>query len=230
MKTIGLIGGLSWQSTALYYRYINEWVASHGQALSSAKIVLSSVDFRDFANWQHVGNWQAIGDALAEEAQRLCRAGVDVVAVASNTMHKVAAPIQVACAGRFYSITKAITDHIKTSKIQSVTLLGTRFTMSEDFFVSALREGFAGEIAIPDESQQNTIHNIIFNELCQGQVKAASQQEFKSILASMLQSDGYLLACTELGMLSDGLENSFNFLDTTKIHAQALAAWSIADH
>ena len=227
MKTIGLIGGLSWQSSMLYYRFINEFLEMSQKELTSAKLILNSVNFRPYATWQHEGNWAAIGEALQSEAKRLVQAGAEGVAVASNTMHKVAAQIKSELEQPFLSISAAISKHLESRKVQSITLLGTRFTMSEPFLVSAIEASFKGQIQVPTPPQQEVIHNIIFSELCQGQVKASSQAQFKAILSALPATDAYLLACTELGLLAQGMEEEFLFLDSAKLHAEALAEWSV---
>ncbi len=221
MKTIGLIGGMSWESTLEYYRIINELVSKRLGGHHSAKIILYSVDFDEVVKLQHKGDWEKLGEMLAEIARRLEACGADLILICTNTMHKVADYVQKAINIPLLSIIDATAEEIKRTGLRKVGLLGTKFTMEDDFYRAGLeRHGI--QTVIPDEEDRNTVHRIIFDELCLGVFKESSKEELKKIVEKLKErgAEGVVLACTELPLLLSQEDCDIPIFDTTRIHAE----------
>ncbi|KRG76439.1 racemase [Stenotrophomonas chelatiphaga] len=229
MKTIGLIGGMSWESTVPYYRLINETVRSTLGGLHSAKLMLISVNFHEIEMLQHAGNWTAAGEAMAGAAQALHAGGADFIVLCTNTMHKVAHQITAATPLPLLHIVDSTADALAQAGVTRVGLLGTRFTMEQDFYRERLStRGF--EVITPDEDGRDNIHRIIYDELCQGVIRDESRAIYRQIMSSMsgAGAQGIILGCTEISLLVDQSDATVPLFDTTALHAQAAALLSIA--
>lgn len=225
MKTIGLIGGMSWESTVPYYQQINETIKDRLGGLHSAKIVLYSVDFHDIDRLQQAGNWDAAGAELADAARSLEAAGADFLALCTNTMHKVAANIEAAVAIPLLHIADPTATEIKQAGHSTVGLLGTRFTMEEAFYRDRLRERHDLGVIVPDADDRETIHRIIYEELCMGVVKSESRSEYQRIMGGLASrgAQAIILGCTEISLLVNQRDSEIPLFDTTAIHARAAA-------
>ena len=231
MKTIGLIGGMSWESTVPYYRQINEAVKAKLGGLHSAKIILYSVDFHEIERLQHAGDWHAAGAQLAAAAQALQRAGADFLVLCTNTMHKVAPEIEAAVNIPLLHIADPTASAIRAAGFSKVGLLGTRFTMEEDFYRARLIEQHGLEVIIPSPADREIIHRIIYDELCLGQVLSASRTQYTRIMQTLV-ADGaqcIILGCTEISLLVGAQDAAMPLFDTTAIHAHAAAQYSMAE-
>ena len=221
MKTIGLIGGMSWESTALYYREINELVKQRLGGLHSARVLLYSVDFAEIESLQHAGEWEKTASILAAAARSLESGGADFFLICTNTMHKVAKPVQEAVNIPLLHIADATAQALKEQGISRVGLLGTRFTMEQDFYKGRLQQQFGIDVLVPDIGGRDTIHRVIYDELCLGQINESSRQAYLAIV-NQLQEQGaeaVILGCTEIGMLIGDCASGVPFFDTTAIHA-----------
>jgi len=229
MKTIGLLGGMSWESTIPYYRIINEQVKHRLGGLHSAKILLYSVDFAEIEQMQHAGHWDQAGALLAAFAGRLETAGAEFLVICTNTMHKLAPEIEAAIDVPLLHIADATADAIRAEAITTVGLLGTRFTMEQDFYAGRLRDRHGLEVLTPDESGRDVVHDVIYNELCLGQVNDHSRQAFVQIVERLAQqgAGGIILGCTEIPMLLRPEDVSVPLFDTTTIHARAAADFAL---
>lgn len=229
MKTIGLLGGMSWESTAVYYRLINEGVKARLGGLHSAKLVLYSVDFQEIEELQHAADWDEAGKVLAKAAHFLQLAGADFLVICTNTMHKVAPAIEREINIPILHIADATAAVIKGLGIRTVGLLGTRFTMEQDFYTGRLREKHGLQVLIPDENERERVHQIIYNELCLGKVLNESRGEYCHIIRSLAQrgAEGIILGCTEIAMLIGQKDSPVPLFDTTRIHAQKAVDWAI---
>ncbi|MCH8551015.1 MAG: aspartate/glutamate racemase family protein [Natronospirillum sp.] len=219
MKTIGLLGGMSWESTQIYYRLLNESVKARLGGLHSAKLVLYSVDFGEIERLQHQGDWAGTADILVRAAQSLEAAGADFLLIGTNTMHKVAPEIAEGIGIPLLHLADATAMALKSDGISRVGLLGTRFTMEQAFYRERL-EQVGIEVLIPDDTQRETIHRIIYQELCQGRVEPASRQQYLDIVDALAArgAQGVILGCTEIGMLIAQADTSIPLYDTTEIH------------
>ena len=223
MKTIGLLGGMSWESTELYYRLINEGVKARLGGLHSARLVLVSVDFQEIEAMQHHGDWAGAGQLLAQAASQVEAAGADFLLICTNTMHKVAPQIQAAISIPVLHLADATAARVKAAGLKTVGLLGTKFTMEQDFYKGRLVEQHGLTVLIPPESDRDLIHHIIYQELCLGQVKEASRAEFLRIMADLQAqgAEGIIEGCTEIVMLVEQQYTTIPLFDTTSIHAEA---------
>jgi aspartate racemase len=231
MKTIGLIGGMSWESTVPYYRQINEAVKAKLGGLHSAKIILYSVDFHEIERLQHAGDWTAAGAQLASAAQALQRAGADFLVLCTNTMHKVAPAIQAAVSIPLLHIADPTAAAIRAAGFTKVGLLGTRFTMEEDFYRARLIEQHGVDAIIPQPADREIIHRIIYDELCLGQVEPASHAQYTRIMQALV-ADGaqcIILGCTEISLLVGAQDATVPLFDTTAIHALSAAQYAMAE-
>jgi aspartate racemase len=221
VQTIGLIGGMSWESTVSYYQLLNREVKNRLGGLHSAKIVLVSVDFADIEQLQQQGNWQQAGEILSQAAQSLEAAGADFFLICTNTMHKVADQVSASVSIPLLHIADATGEILVAHKINKVALLGTRFTMQQDFYKKRLTESFAIEVIVPTEAEQNLIHNFIYQELCLGKINAHSRQVYLQIMQKLTDNgaQGIILGCTEIGLLINQQATSCRLFDTTTIHA-----------
>jgi len=224
MKTIGLLGGMSWESTASYYRLINQGVRAALGSLHSAQLVMLSVDFDPIAKLQHDGNWDETGRLLAENARRIQAAGADFLAICANTMHIVAPQIESAVDIPVLHIADATAEVLIERGIRTAGLLGTAFTMEEDFYKGRLQRKHGIDVLIPDAQDRRRVHDIIYQELCLGEQRASSRAEFVRIIADLAArgAGGVILGCTEIGMLVQQSDTSVMLLDTTILHADKL--------
>lgn len=221
MRTIGLIGGMSWQSTITYYRHFNEAVHRRLGGLHSARLQLCSVDFGEIARLQRAGDWTEAGRQLAEAARSLERAGADMVLIGANTMHKVADAVAAAIRIPLVHIVDATVLAMGQTGVQRALLLGTRYTMEEDFLVGRYRA--AGiDVRVPDEAERVRVHQIIFDELCQGTFRAESRQGLLALCEKWAGDvgGGIILGCTELSLVVQPDDLSVPVFDTTQIHAE----------
>jgi aspartate racemase len=224
MKTIGLLGGMSWESTALYYRYINSMVRERLGGLHSAELVLLSVDFAPLETMQAAGDWSAAGRLLAGKAGRAEAAGAELLLIATNTMHKVAPQIEEAISIPLLHIADATAVAILAQQQHpSVGLLGTRFTMEQEFYAGRLREKYDLEVLTPSAADREVVHRIIYEELVLGQVNDGSRGEYVRIVEDLVDAGarGVILGCTEIGMLLRPEDVNVPLYDTTRIHAEA---------
>ena len=221
MQTIGLLGGMSWESTELYYRWINELVKEKLGGLHSAKIVLVSVDFQEIETLQHEGRWDEAGAALAQAAQQIEAAGADFLLICTNTMHKVAPQIEAAINIPILHLADATAVRIQQHGLKKVGLLGTNFTMEQDFYRGRL-EQHGLEVIVPNAADRAIVHGVIYNELCLGKVTDASRQAFLRIINDLHAqgAEGIIEGCTEIVMLVQQQHTTVPLFDTTAIHAE----------
>lgn len=222
MKVIGLLGGMSWESTALYYRILNQQVKQQLGGLHSAELVLYSVDFQRIEQLQAAGEWQQAGNILAEAARNLERAGAQFIVLCTNTMHKVAGQISAATTIPLLHIADATGRRIRQAGVHKVGLLATRFTMEQDFYRGRLREQFDLEVITPDEADQKLVHEVIYHELCLGEIKPESRLRYRAIMQKLVAqgAEAIILGCTEITLLVDATDASVPLFDTTLIHAE----------
>jgi aspartate racemase len=223
MKLIGLIGGMSWQSTTDYYKLINEMVWRELGGQHSARILLYSVDFEPIEQAQHEGRWDDTARMLAEAAVALKRGGADFLVLCTNTMHKVADAVERAAGLPLLHIADATGEAIKAMGLERVALLGTRFTMEDDFYSGRLQQRFGLKVLIPPEPDRLDVHHIIYDELCHGEVKDASRRRYVEIISDLAQAgaQGVILGCTEIPMLIKPPDVPIPIFDTTHLHAEA---------
>lgn len=221
MKTIGLLGGMSWESTVPYYRLINEGVKVRLGGLHSARILLHSVDFHEIEACQSAGEWDKAGEILAQAALGLQKAGAQGIVLCTNTMHKVAHHIESRCNLPFLHIAGATGNAICDAGLHTVALLGTRYTMEQDFYSGRLEQEFAIRSLVPDEAGRARINQIIFDELCCGQFTPASKHFFQQEIAKLVQqgAQGVIFGCTEIGLLLTHQDCPVPVFDTAAIHA-----------
>jgi aspartate racemase len=231
VKTIGLIGGMSWESTVPYYQDINRAIGARLGGLHSAKIVLYSVEFQDIERLQHAGRWDEAGVILAEAARAVCRAGADVIVLCTNTMHKVAPQIEAAVDVPFLHIADATAACVKAAGIRRAGLLGTRFTMEESFYRGRLESQHGLEVLVPPEDARALVHRVIYEELCLGQVREDSRRAFQAVVAGLTArgAEGVILGCTEIALLLRPEDAPVPLFDTGRIHAAAAAAFALAE-
>ncbi|MDR9891533.1 aspartate/glutamate racemase [Pseudenterobacter timonensis] len=221
MKTIGLLGGMSWESTIPYYRLINEGIKARLGGLHSASLILHSVDFHEIEACQASGDWDKAGEILAGAAAGLQRAGAEGIVLCTNTMHKVAAQIEARCPLPFLHIADATGRAITAAGMDRVALLGTRYTMEQDFYRGRLRERFAIDSLIPDTEERERINRIIFEELCLGTFSDAARHYYLQAIAGLAKqgAQGVIFGCTEIGLLIPVAESPIPVFDTAAIHA-----------
>lgn len=234
MKTIGLIGGMSWESSTQYYRLINIGIKTRLGSLYSGKIILFSVNFADIEALQHQGRWADAGDILIEAAQKLEMAGADMVLLCTNTMHKLADDIANRISIPFLHIGDAVALAVCARGLRRVGLLGTRFTMEEPFYRQRLEDGHGLAVLLPTSDQRDTVHRIIYDELCQGIITPQSRQAYEAIIHSLVAAgaEGIILGCTEIELLmADSTierDTGVPLFPTTQIHAAAAVELALA--
>lgn len=230
MKTIGLIGGMSWESSALSYRLVNEEVRERLGGFHSARTIMISVDFAEIEALQVAGRWEAAGDILAREALALERAGADLIVLCTNTMHLVADRIERAVAVPFLHIADATADAIEASGHRAVGLLGTRFTMEKGFYRERI-EARGISVLVPEEGDRVMVHDIIYTELVHGIVREESRQAYREVIARLIErgAEGVILGCTEIELLVSAGDVPVAVHPTTRIQAQAAVAAALAD-
>jgi aspartate racemase len=229
MKTIGLLGGMSWESSIEYYRIINETVKARLGGLHSAKSIMYSVNFAEVEALQHQGRWDEAGALLARAAQAVESGGADFVVICTNTMHKVADQVQEQIGIPLLHIADATAERIKAQGLKRVGLLGTRFTMEEDFYRGRLVERHGLAVVVPTEKERETVHRVIYDELCVGDIRPASREQYLGIMDRLVEegADGIILGCTEIGLLVEGIDSRVPLFDTTKIHAVAAVEYAL---
>ncbi|MBR0477978.1 MAG: aspartate/glutamate racemase family protein [Solobacterium sp.] len=230
MKTLGLIGGMSWESTVPYYRIINEIVKNKLGGLHSARLILYSVEFAEIEEMQSAGQWDTAAEVLGDAARKLEACGADYIVICTNTMHKVAPQIQRMISVPVIHIADATAEVLKQDGIRRIALLGTRYTMTQDFYKQRLiDQGF--EVLIPEEKDIEPVNRIIFEELCVGEIKDESRKEYQRIIQDLKDrgAEGVILGCTEIGMLISQEDSVLPVYDTTLIHAQAAAKAALAE-
>ncbi|MGJ8687947.1 MAG: aspartate/glutamate racemase family protein [Gammaproteobacteria bacterium] len=229
MKTIGLLGGMSWQSTAGYYRAINEGVKKSLGGLHSAKIAMVSVDFAEIEVMQNKGDWDGSAKLLSEAALRVQTAGADLLLICTNTMHKVASQIEDAIDIKLLHIADATGEVLVNEGIKTVGLLGTAFTMEQDFYKGRLEERYGLNVLIPNEKDVQIIHDVIYQELCLGEIRQESKQEYLRIIEALAAqgAQGVILGCTEIGMLVNQHDTKVTLFDTTEIHTESAVRYSL---
>jgi aspartate racemase len=226
MKMIGLLGGMSWESTALYYRLLNEGVKRALGGHHSAKIALVSVDFGPIKALQHAGDWDGAGAALARAARQVEAAGADLLLICTNTMHKVADRIAAAISIPILHLADATAQRIKRAGHRRVGLLGTKFTMAQDFYKGRLRDAHGLEVLVPDEASQRLVHDVIYDELCLGTINERSRAEYQRIIGELRDAgaEAIIEGCTEITLLIGPEHSALPLFDTTAIHAEEAVA------
>jgi aspartate racemase len=221
MKTIGLIGGMSWESSVVYYKIINEKVKAELGGVHSCQSLMYSVDFGEIAALQHAGNWAKLGELMGEAAQKLERGGADFIVLCTNTMHKLADKIEESVQIPLLHIADVTAEAIRERGMSKIGLLGTKFTMEQDFLKGKLLEKHGVESIIPNDAQREIIHRIIYEELVKGIIKNESRTEYLTIINDLIQrgAEGIILGCTEIGLLVTNEFTDAVLFDTTEIHA-----------
>ncbi|MFH2131410.1 MAG: aspartate/glutamate racemase family protein [bacterium] len=229
MRTIGLLGGMSWESTLTYYRLINEAVKDQLGGLHSAKICLYSVDFSEIEKYQHAGNWLAAAEILVNAARSVEKGGADFLLICTNTMHKVAAEIEAGIGIPVLHIADATAEVILSENIRTVGLLGTGFTMEQDFYKGRLQEQYGLNVIIPEVNDRRVVHQIIYEELCLGKVEPESRQKYLKIINTLAGkgAEGVILGCTEIALLVNQKDTIVPLFDTTAIHARKAAQMAL---
>jgi aspartate racemase len=230
MRLLGVLGGMSWTSTAEYYRLLNRGVAARLGGLHSARLLLHSVDFGPLARMQHDGDWAGTADVLVEAARGLERAGAEGLLIATNTMHKVAGQVTDAVGIPLLHIADATAERVGADGRRTVGLLATAFTMEQDFYVGRLRE-HGLEVVLPDEAERADVHRIIYDELVQEVVHEESRDRYRQVMAGLADrgAEGIVLGCTEIGLLVGPSDASVPLYDTTRIHAEHAVDWMLGD-
>ena len=229
MKTIGLLGGMSWESSVEYYRLINEAVKARCGGLHSAKSVMYSVDFVEVETLQHEGQWDDASALLTSAAQNVERAGADCLVICTNTMHKVANTIGEHITIPLLHIADATAEQIRMQGIATVGLLGTCFTMEEDFYKGRLMERYGLRVLVPDPNDRAFVHRVIYDELCLGEISAISREQYVAMMQRLVEAgaEGVILGCTEIGLLVSANDSAVPLFDTTRIHAEAAVEWAL---
>lgn len=229
MKTIGLLGGMSWESTVGYYRAINEGVKNTLGGLHSAKIAMYSVDFEPIEKLQHEGDWEGTARILSEAAKGVQSAGADFLLICTNTMHKVAPQIERAIKIPVLHIADATAEVLVHKGIKTVGLLGTAFTMEQDFYKGRLNEKYGVNVLVPNKEDRQIVHKIIYQELCIGKIDADSKSEYLRIIDLLANkgAEAVILGCTEIGMLVSQGDTKVTLFDTTTIHAEKAVEFAI---
>ena len=229
MKTAGLIGGMSWESTVPYYRIINRVVGETLGGLHCAKMVVYSVDFEEIELLQHAGRWTEAGEILVAAGRAVQRAGADFLVLCTNTMHKVAPQLEAAVDLPLLHIADATATRVKAAGSRRVGLLGTKFTMEEDFYRGRLERAHGLEVLVPGPEQRETVHRVIYEELCRGKVLDESRLQYQQIVGDLVVrgAEGVILGCTEIGLLLGPRDAGVPLFDTAQIHAEAAARYCL---
>ena len=230
MKTLGLIGGMSWESTLSYYRLINEAVRQRRGGLRSARLVLYSVDFHEIEVLQREGRWDEAGAVLAQAARALDAAGAELLVLCTNTMHKVASAIEAATPRPLLHIADPTAEAIRHAGLQRVGLLGTRFTMEQDFYRQRLERRHGIDVLVPDASDRDEVHRIIYDELCRGEVREASRVIYRAVIQGLVErgAEAVILGCTEISLLVGSADARVPLFDTTALHARRAAELALS--
>ncbi|WP_428604247.1 aspartate/glutamate racemase family protein [Sedimenticola sp.] len=231
MRTIGMLGGMSWESTVSYYQALNQGVKGALGGLHSAKVVLYSVDFQVIESLQQSGDWETAGQILAQAAAAVERAGAECLILCTNTMHKVAERIEQAVSIPLLHIADATARQLVADGVGRVGLLGTRFTMEQPFYRDRLQARYGIEVLVPESAEREQVHRIIYDELCQGQIKAASRECYLQIIQELQRAgaEAVILGCTEIALLVQQAHTPVPLYDTTAIHAARAVEFAIGD-
>jgi len=231
MKTIGMIGGMSWESSLEYYRILNETVKARLGGLHSAKCLLYSVEFAEIEAMQHQGNWKAATEMMIDAAKRIENGGSDFLIICTNTMHKMAEEVQQNIKIPLLHIADATAEKIKSIGLKKIGLLGTRFTMEENFYKGRLIKKHGLDVIVPNNDEREIVHRVIYDELCNGEIKESSKLKFIEIMNHLVEdgAEGIILGCTEIGLLVQQKDSQVPLFDTTKIHAEAAVDIALAD-
>jgi aspartate racemase len=229
MKTIGVIGGMSWESSAEYYRLLNSEMKARMGGHHNARSLMATVDFAEIEALQRAGDWDALGVLMAQAASQLERGGADIVLLATNTMHRVRTAIEAAIAIPFLHIADPTGEALRAAGVTRVGLLGTRYTMEQDFYVGRLREVHGIEAIVPDAGERDNVHGIIYDELCHGIVKDGSRAVYQRVIDALAArgAQGVILGCTEITLLISAADSSLPVFDTTALHAKAAVDWAL---
>lgn len=229
MKTIGLVGGMSWESTLEYYRVINQYTKERLGGFHSARIILYSVDFAEVESQQHEGRWDDLTRLMIDAAQRVERGGAELLVICTNTMHKMADDVQKGIRIPVIHIVDVTAEGIKARRLKKVGLLGTRFTMEQDFYRQRLVQNHGLEVLIPEEKEREDIHRILYNELCLGEIRDLSKETFRKIISGLEArgAQGIILGCTEIPLLVNQTDYTIPLFDTTTIHARAAVDYAL---
>jgi len=230
MRTIGLLGGMSWESTQSYYQQLNQQISQQLGALHSAKIVMWSVDFQQIETLQRAGQWQAAGDILAKHAVALENAGAECVVIATNTMHIVADQVQREIKVPLLHIADATANRLVENRFNRVGLLGTAFTMEKPFYKARLQQNFGIDVVVPDEAERQLVHDVIYQELCLGQIKPESKQAYLAVIEKLEQqgAQAIILGCTEIGLLVAQQDTRLPLIDTVSEHVKAAVEFALS--
>ncbi|MCF7494210.1 aspartate/glutamate racemase family protein [Vibrio sp. L5-1] len=231
MKTIGLLGGMSWESTVSYYKSINEGVKAILGGLNSAKVCMYSVNFDEIEKLQHQGRWAETADILSDAALSVENGGADFILICTNTMHKVVPEIEEKITIPILHIADTTAQKLLEKGVKKVGLLGTAFTMEQDFYKGRLTNKFGIDVVIPDESDRQKVHNIIYQELCRGEVREESRAIYRQIIEKLSQqgAEAVILGCTEIALLIQQHHTDVPLFDTTAIHAEAAVRLATSD-
>jgi len=230
MKKIGMIGGMSWESSIEYYRIVNQTVREKLGGLHSARSIMYSVEFAEIEALQHQGRWDELASIMIEAARSLEKGGADFVIICTNTMHKLYDEVQANIKIPMLNIADATAEKIKTEGIDRIALLGTRFTMEEDFYKGRLVDKYGLDVIIPSTEQMEIVHRVIYDELCTGIIKPDSKQKYAEIIKLLVAegAGGVILGCTEIGLLVKPEDSTVPLFDTTEIHAEAAVKYALA--
>ena len=230
MKTIGMIGGMSWESSIEYYRIVNQTVREKLGGLHSAKSIMYSVEFAEIEALQHQNRWDELASIMIEAARSLEKGGADFVIICTNTMHKLYDEVQANINIPVLNIADATAEKIKTEGIDKIALLGTRFTMEEDFYKGRLVDKYGLDVMVPSSEQMEIVHRVIYDELCAGIIKPDSKQKYAAIIKRLVAegAGGVILGCTEIGLLVKPEDSTVPLFDTTEIHAEAAVKYALA--
>ena len=222
MKMIGMLGGMSWESTSTYYRAINEGIGKTLGGLHSARIVLYSVDFEEIEKLQHAGDWDSTAVILTQAAQAVEAGGADFLLICTNTMHKVAPQVEAGIKIPLIHIADATAEQLLIDGVKKVGLLGTRFTMEQEFYRERLTQRFGIEVVIPEQSERELVHRVIYDELCLGKIETKSRSQYMSIIANMANAgaQAIVLGCTEIALLVEQQHADIPLYDTTQLHCE----------
>ncbi len=230
MKRIGLLGGMSWESSIEYYRFVNEATRERLGGLHSADCIMRSVDFADIETLQRTGDWDEAGRRLAREARSLEDAGAELLVLCTNTMHKVADAIVAATGAPLIHIADTTAHAIRAAGLQTVGLLATAYTMEQDFYVGRLRDRHGLEVIVPEDDDRRLVHDVIYDELCRGIVEDRSRDEYRRIMGRLAErgAEGILLGCTEIDLLVGPDDAPVSVFDTTRLHAERAVELALA--
>jgi len=229
MKTIGIIGGMSWESSTIYYQLMNRKIKDLLGGFHSCKLILWSVDFAEVEQLQREGNWKKLDELMAEAAHKLELAGAEMIVLSTNTMHLCTPAIEAKISVPFLHIAEATAQAIQKTGLWKVALLGTKFTMEKDFYKDIIQKKYGIEVLIPMEEEREIVHQVIFGELVQGKIKAESKQKYIKIIKNLHQkgAEGVILGCTEIPLLIQAEDVPIPIFDTTKIHVEKAIEWAL---